>query len=206
MSPNPKQMVPVQDWQRERPARPANQTWQQTVVCLRMIAGRLKRMKLARCQNARTAANHHSHSRWSKEPRRDTSGEPQFPWKLKLSFSRLAAKGFGACQHMSITVNLESEANYINPTKYDSYSFPYLTKHYFIKNDRWASSFFKTLPKGKTDPSTLTHSTPLVQSRRLNKLWNLGQTSAWFCLEKGEKYIEKLWHFHVATYTNPCNN
>ena len=105
-------------------------------------------------------------------------------------FFRLAAKGFGACQHMSITVNLESEANYINPTKYDSYSFPYLTKHYFIKNDRWASSFFKTLPKGKTDPSTLTHSTPLVQSRPLNKLWNLGQTSAWFCLAKGENYMK----------------
>ena len=48
-------------------------------------------------------------------------------------FFRLAAKGFGACQHMSITVNLESEANYINPTKYDSYSFPYLTKHYFFE-------------------------------------------------------------------------
>ena len=45
-------------------------------------------------------------------------------------FFRLAAKGFGACQHMSITVNLESEANFINPRKYDSYSSPYLTKQY----------------------------------------------------------------------------
>ena len=93
MSPNPKQMVPVQDWQKERPSSPANQTWQQTVACLRMIGGRLQRMKKARCQNARTAANHHSHSRWSKEPRRDTSGEPQFFWKLKLSLFQVGSKG-----------------------------------------------------------------------------------------------------------------
>ena len=33
--------------------------------------------------------------------------------------------------------------------------------------------------------SNLTHSTPSVQSRSFNKLWNLGQTSASFCLEKG---------------------
>ena len=30
----------------------------------------------------------------------------------------------------------------------------------------------------------MTHWTPLVQSRILNKLWNLGQTSAWFCLTR----------------------
>ena len=26
-----------------------------------------------------------------------------------------------------------------------------------------------------------------------NKLWNLGQTSAWFCLTKSKKYIKQLW-------------
>ena len=36
--------------------------------------------------------------------------------------------------------------------------------------------------------SMLIHSTPLVQNRSFNKLWNLGETSAWFCLAKGEKY------------------
>ena len=36
--------------------------------------------------------------------------------------------------------------------------------------------------------STLTHSTSLVQNRSFNKLWYLGQTSAWLCLAKGEKY------------------
>ena len=45
---------------------------------------------------------------------------------------------------------------------------------------------------------TLTHSTPLVQSRSSNKLWNLDQTFAYFFLAKGEKYIE-LWQIHVTT-------
>ena len=45
--------------------------------------------------------------------------------------------------------------------------------------------------------STLTHSTPLVQSKSFNKLWNFGQTSAWFCLAKGEKKKEQLWQIHV---------
>ena len=54
--------------------------------------------------------------------------------------------------------------------------------------------------------STWTQSTPLVQNRSFNKLWNLGQTSAWFCLAKGEKNIEQLWPIHVATLKNPCNN
>ena len=52
------------------------------------------------------------------------------------------------------------------------------------------SPFFLILAKEKNianvpkSLSTLTHSTPLVQSRSFNKLWNLGQTSAWFCLAK----------------------
>ena len=55
--------------------------------------------------------------------------------------------------------------------------------------------------------STLTHSTPLVQSSTcFNKLWILGQTSAWFCSAKGKKYIEHLWQIHVTTLTNPWNN
>ena len=45
---------------------------------------------------------------------------------------------------------------------------------------------------------TLTHSTPLVQSRSSNKLWNLDQTFAYFFLAKGEKYIEH-WQIHVTT-------
>ena len=45
---------------------------------------------------------------------------------------------------------------------------------------------------GPMSMSTLTHSTPLAQSRSFNKLRNLGQTLAWFCLVKSEKYIEKL--------------
>ena len=52
--------------------------------------------------------------------------------------------------------------------------------------------------------STSTHSTPLVQSRSFNKLWYLGQTSAWLCLAKGENYTRQLWQIHVATLTNPC--
>ena len=32
-----------------------------------------------------------------------------------------------------------------------------------------------------------------------NKLGNLGQTSAWFCLAKGEKYKEQFWQINVAT-------
>ena len=54
--------------------------------------------------------------------------------------------------------------------------------------------------------STLTHSTPSVQSRSINKLWNLGQTSAWFCLAKSKKYIEQLWQIYVTTFTNPWGN
>ena len=33
-------------------------------------------------------------------------------------------------------------------------------------------------------------------------IWNLGQTSAWFCLAKGKKYIEQLWQIHVSTLKN----
>ena len=46
--------------------------------------------------------------------------------------------------------------------------------------------------------STVTHSIPLVQSRSFNKLWNIGKTSAWFCLSKGEKYVEKVWQIHIT--------
>ena len=38
--------------------------------------------------------------------------------------------------------------------------------------------------------SALTQSTSLFQSRSFKNFWNLGQTSAWFCLAKGEKYIQ----------------
>ena len=31
------------------------------------------------------------------------------------------------------------------------------------------------------------------------KLQNLGQTSTWFCLAKGEKYIGHLWQINVTT-------
>ena len=34
--------------------------------------------------------------------------------------------------------------------------------------------------------------TPLIQSKSFKKLWNLGQTSAGFCLAKGKKYMEQL--------------
>ena len=42
--------------------------------------------------------------------------------------------------------------------------------------------------------STLTQSTPLVQSRSFKKFWNLGQTSAWFCLTmaRGEKNVNNF--------------
>ena len=47
---------------------------------------------------------------------------------------------------------------------------------------------------------------PLYQSRSFKRLWNLGQTSAWFCLAKGKKYIEQLWQIHVTTVANLwCN-
>lgn len=70
------------------------------------------------------------------------------------------------------------------------------------------SIYKKTLPKAQWTQAltTLTHSTPLVQSRSFNKLWNLGQTSVWFCLARGEKYVEQLWQIHVTTLTNPCSN
>ena len=38
--------------------------------------------------------------------------------------------------------------------------------------------------------STMTYSTPLVQSRSFNKLWNLGKTYTLFCLAKGEVWWE----------------
>ena len=59
---------------------------------------------------------------------------------------------------------------------------------FLIKNEiPETKSFFpshidKTLPKTLR---TLTNSTPIVQSRSFNKLWNLGQ--AWLCLAKGKK-------------------
>ena len=49
--------------------------------------------------------------------------------------------------------------------------------------------------KGPKELSTLTlKSTHLGLSRSFNKRWTLGQTSAWFCLVKGEKYMEQLRH------------
>ena len=54
--------------------------------------------------------------------------------------------------------------------------------------------------------STLNHSTPLVKGRSFIKLWNLGQPSVRFCLVRGDKYIEQLWHIHATTLTNPCIN
>ena len=50
--------------------------------------------------------------------------------------------------------------------------------------------------------NTLTHSKPFLQSRGFNKVWNLGQTSAWFCLAKsGTRQV------HVTTLTNnPCSS
>ena len=53
---------------------------------------------------------------------------------------------------------------------------------------------------------TLTHSIPLVQRRSLNKLWNLGQTSALFGLAKGEKCIEQFWQIHIILLINPSSN
>ena len=38
---------------------------------------------------------------------------------------------------------------------------------------------------------------PSVDKNKV-KLKNLGQTSAWFCLAKGEKYIYQLWQIHVT--------
>ena len=40
----------------------------------------------------------------------------------------------------------------------------------------------------------------------VEKLLNLGQTSACFCLAKGNKYIEQLWQIHVTCLTNPCKS
>ena len=54
--------------------------------------------------------------------------------------------------------------------------------------------------------STLTHSTPPVQSKSFNKHWKLGQTSAFFCSANGEKYKEQLWQIHVTTLTNASSN
>ena len=80
-------------------------------------------------------------------------------------------------------------------------SYPYSLGQYVSK-----FLWLKTLPpgrfswntvKGTTDSrhftltvteSFLTHSTSWVQSRSFNKLWNLGQTLAWFWLAKGKKY------------------
>ena len=47
--------------------------------------------------------------------------------------------------------------------------------------------------------STLTHSTPLVQSRSFNKFSILGQIWAWVLVGKGQE-------IHSTTLTNPSNN
>ena len=38
-----------------------------------------------------------------------------------------------------------------------------------------------------------------IQSRISNKLWNLGQASALFCLAKSKNYLEQLWQIQVTT-------
>ena len=37
----------------------------------------------------------------------------------------------------------------------------------------------------------------------INKFKNHGQTSFWFCLAKGKKYMNQI---HITTLINPCNN
>ena len=80
------------------------------------------------------------------------------------------------------------------------------------KNEKWKT---KTITIRTHTIEYLAPSTPSVQSRSFNKLWNLGQTSAWFCLAKGEKWIDQpcnnfykfksqLWQFRVSILTNPC--
>ena len=49
----------------------------------------------------------------------------------------------------------------------------------------------KTLKKAQQTQDN-EYSTPLVQSRSFNKHGNLGKASAWFCMAKGEEFIEKL--------------
>ena len=77
------------------------------------------------------------------------------------------------------------------------------------KEHQW-QHIIKKIAKGTTDTkalsSTLTHSTPSVQSRSFNKLWNLGQSSAWPYLVKGEKYIGELWQIHATSERNSCIN
>ena len=37
----------------------------------------------------------------------------------------------------------------------------------------------------------------------INKLQNIDQTSASFCLTKGEKNMQQVWQIHVKNLTNP---
>ena len=50
----------------------------------------------------------------------------------------------------------------------------------------------KTFLKRHKGYMALRNLTPLIQSKSFKKLWNLGQTSAGFCLAKGKKYMEQL--------------
>ena len=69
----------------------------------------------------------------------------------------------------------------------------YMTRQLIIYKTNFACS-----------PWSLTQSTPLGLSRNFNKLWSLGQTSAWLCLERDKKYMEQLWQIHVTTKKNLC--
>ena len=84
----------------------------------------------------------------------------------------------------------------------------------------WTQCSNLNIAKDTMDPSCWVlwlYSTPLVQSRSFNKLWNLGQTSASYCLTKAsntwknldnslEKSMYKFWQVHVATWRNRCIN
>ena len=68
-----------------------------------------------------------------------------------------------------------------------------------IYSEKWPQH--KTLPKVQR-----TRGIEYFQSRSFNKLWDFGQTSAWFCLTKGDKNIEQLWEIHTTTLKKACNS
>ena len=62
-------------------------------------------------------------------------------------------------------------------------------------------TYIKKIAKGTADPRDwvlwFIQQLLFKQSRRFNKLWNLGQTSAWLCLARGEKYKENCLNFDI---------
>ena len=79
-----------------------------------------------------------------------------------------------------------------------------LSSEQFYIWDLWCPIW--NIAKGKTRTQRMEYFDSINTFSSNNKLWNLGYTSAWFCLAKAEIWIKQLWQIYVIILINTCRN